>query len=78
MSTREQALTLLDILSESDLKMFISLFGRAYNFSTENESDDLQERMDAFNSIIENRPAAPEGFNEKEELLKYLDERYGQ
>ena len=83
MSTKEQATTLFNLLTESDLELFISLFGRLYDVKPSEEDNEKQKaerlarKKAAADRIIARRPVLPPDFDEKQELLDYLDERYG-
>ena len=70
-------------LSKSDLELFIGLFGRLYGISEQKLQDDDTEKAErlarkrtAADRIIARRPVLPPDFDEKKELLDYLDERY--
>jgi len=84
MSTKEKATTLFNLLTENDLEIFISLFGRLYDVKPSEEENDEQQKAErlarkkaAADRIIARRPVLPPDFDEKQELLDYLDERYG-
>ena len=78
MSTRERASSLFNILTEEDLKLFISIFERLYIIPHKTVSSDMEERRKAFESILAERPKSTPDFDDKQELLDYLDERYGE
>ncbi|MBR0485529.1 MAG: hypothetical protein IJJ69_12285 [Oscillospiraceae bacterium] len=84
MSTKEIAATLFDKLTENDLELFIAIFSRLYETKedkTENKDTEKAERLArkkaAFEHILANKVTLPPDFDEKQELLDYLDERYG-
>ena len=43
MSTKEKATTLFNLLTENDLELFISLFGRLYDVKPSEEDNDETE-----------------------------------
>ncbi len=78
MSTREMAFSLLGHLSESDLLMFLSIFGRLYPQDAASEKQEDSDSMLAFQeleSLIERIPAFP--VDEDAARDQYFKEKYG-
>lgn len=86
MSTREMAFSLLEHLSESDLLMFLSIFGRLYpqdaaSKKPENAASKKPENADSMlafqelESLIERIPAFP--VDEDATRDQYFKEKYG-
>lgn len=78
MSTREMAFSLLEHLSESDLQMFLSLFGRLYPQDVANKAEEITDSMRAFqelDSLIERIP--PFALDEDASRDEYFKEKYG-
>ena len=77
MSTREIAYSIIDRLSEKQLRGFIAMFGE----NDPDEEDDIEEKrrkgMEAYRELQKMIKAVP-GLDEKKELAKYRDEKYGQ
>ena len=79
MSTREMAFTLIEHMTESDLQLFLSLFGRLYPKQDDESETDTENRssIEAFNrldKLIENIP--PFEVYEEEALDDYFREKY--
>ena len=82
MSIKERAHSLIDMMTEEDTVMFINLIERLYypiekKQETVNEEQDLIRRREAFEKILAMRPNGSVVVDDKQELLDYLDERYG-
>lgn len=78
MSTREMALSLLEHLSDSDLQMFLSLFGRLYPQDASGDKVEKTDSMVAFqelDSLIERIPAF--SVDENAARDEYFKEKYG-
>ncbi|MBP0987911.1 MAG: hypothetical protein J6S92_06490 [Oscillospiraceae bacterium] len=78
MSTRDMALSLVQQLSENDLQMFLSLFGRLYPKSTAEKQQENAESLQAFHeleNLIDRIPA----FSVDEDVARdeYFKEKYG-
>lgn len=70
------------MMTEEDTVMFINLIERLYcpiekKQETVNEEQDLIRRREAFEKILAMRPNGSVVVDDKQELLDYLDERYG-
>ena len=79
MSTREMAFTLIENMTESDLQLFLALFGRLYPKQDDKSESDMENRrsIEAFNrldKLIESIP--PFEVNEEEALDDYFREKY--
>lgn len=76
MSTREMAFSLLEHLSESDLLMFLSIFGRLYpqDAASKNQEDSIQAFRE-LDSLIEHISAF--SVDEDAERDQYFKEKYG-
>ena len=78
MSTREMAFSLLEHLSESDLLMFLSIFGRLYPQDAASKKPENADSVLAFQeleSLIERIPAFP--VDEDAARDQYFKEKYG-
>lgn len=78
MSTRERAFFLLEHLTESDLQMFLSLFGRLYPQATGSDEPQKNEAVQAFQELdrlIEDIP--PFEIDEDAARDEYFKEKYG-
>ena len=74
MSTKEIAYSILERLSEEQLKGFIALFSSIY---PDTENNDAQARRDeAFRNLETLRISAPD-FDEKKELEEDRKEKFG-
>ena len=79
MSTKDRAQLIFDMLSEEELQGFIMLFGQFYkrsDKSIETDEERLARKKAAYERVISTRRPLPDGFDEKQELLDYFDERY--
>ena len=78
MSTREQARFIFDNLSENDLQIFVSLFGRIYPFinDTASEGSESVKAYNELNEIIKGISPLPANFDEKTALDDYFKEKY--
>ena len=74
MSTKEIAYSILERLSEEQLKGFIALFSGVY---PDKDDNDAQARRDeAFQRLEKMRRPMP-NLDEKKELAEYREEKYG-
>ena len=74
MSTRELAHSILEQLTEEQLKGFIALFGGIYQPS--DSTDDRARREEAFRGLESMRRSVPD-FDEKKALAEYREEKFG-
>lgn len=72
MSTKEIAYSILEQLSEEQLKGFIALFQGVYP----TKDDDQAKRDEAFGKLQSMRKRIPD-LDEKKELAEYREEKYG-
>ena len=72
MSTRELAYSIFEQLTEQELLGFVALFRKAYP----PKNDDMTERLKAFEELEMMRKPISD-LDEKKELEKYREERYG-
>ena len=79
MSTREIAYSIIDRLSERQLRGFIAMFGESDHDEEDNDNFEEERRksMAAFERLNEMIKEVPDLDYEKE-LAEYRDERYGQ
>ena len=74
MSTKEIAYSILEQLSEEQLKGFIALFSGVY--PNKDDNDDMAERRAAFERLEKMCRPIPD-LDEKKELAEYREEKYG-
>ena len=74
MSTKEMAYSILEQLSEEQLKGFIALFSGVY--PNKDDNDAQARRDEAFRNLEALRISVPD-FDEKKELDEYRKERFG-
>lgn len=72
MSTRELAYSIFEQLTEEELLGFVALFRKAYP----PKNDDMTERLKDFEELEMMRKPISD-LDEKKELEKYREERYG-
>ena len=73
MSTKEMAYSILEHLSEEQLKAFVELFKSFY----QNEDLEQAERDTAFKRLESLRRPGTHDIDEKKELEEYRREKYG-
>ncbi len=74
----ERAYQILNTFTDEELNGFILMFGkRGTPAQPETAEERIARKRAAADRIIANRPVLPTDFDEKKELLDYLDERYG-
>ena len=74
MSKQEQAISILKRFTDSELDRFITYFSIIY--PAVDEEDDMAERMAAFERLEKICRPIPD-LDEKRELAKYREEKYG-
>ena len=74
MSTRELAHSILEQLTEEQLKGFIALFGGMYRVP--DSGNDRERREEAFRRLESMRRSIPD-FDEKKALEEYREEKFG-
>lgn len=78
MSTREQALSLVERLNENDLQMFLSLFGRLYQTEAAEQKSEESESMRAFQELETMISSIPRiDVDEDAARDEYFKEKYG-
>lgn len=78
MSSRDQAFSLLNMMTEEDIQMFLSIFGRVYNINVPKKN--LTEKQKAFQhlkGIVDSFPPFPDDFDPEKEKDEYFREKYG-
>ena len=74
----KRAYQILNTFTDEELNGFIMMFGkREVSAQPETKEERIARKRAAADKIIAGRPILSPNFNEKQELLDYLDERYG-
>ena len=71
----KKAQQILSTFTDDELRGFILMFGQKGNIFTESQEKRRERKLAAAERITERRVVLPADFDERREMMEYLDER---